>query len=84
MINNCFLEPGFFFKQQNINKIKHIPTIIVQGRYDLVCTPLSAYMLHKMLPKSQLHITLAGHSSYDDENIKKLVEATKYFQTLKK
>jgi proline iminopeptidase len=83
VLNNCFLEPGFFFKQQNINKIKHIPTIIVQGRYDLVCTPISAYTLHKMLPNSQLFLTVAGHSQYDDENINKLIEATKSFQTLK-
>lgn len=83
MINNCFLEPGFFFKIENINKIKHIPTIIVQGKYDLICPPISANILHKMLPNSQLYITLAGHSQYDDGNINKLVESTKYFQTLK-
>jgi proline iminopeptidase len=79
MMNDCFLEPGFFSKIENIN----IPTIIVQGRYDLVCPPISAHILRKMLPNSQLHTTLAGHSQYDDENINKLVEATKTFQTLK-
>lgn len=81
-INNCFLEPGFFFKVENINKIKHIPIIIVQGKYDLVCPPITAYNLHNMLPNSKLHITLAGHSLYDEENINKLVEATNSFRSL--
>jgi proline iminopeptidase len=82
MLNNCFLEPGFFFKPENINKIKHIPIIIVQGKYDLICPPITAYKLHEMLPNSQLHITLAGHSQYDDDNIEKLVEATNSFRYL--
>jgi len=80
MIHNCFLEPGFFFKKENIDKIKHIPIIIVQGKYDLICPPITAYKLHDMLPNSQLHITLAGHSLYDDKNIEKLVEATNSFR----
>lgn len=76
VLNHCFLEPGFFFKPKNINRIQNIPTIIIQGKYDLICPPISAYKLHKMLPNSQLHFTLAGHSLFDDENIKYLVRAT--------
>ena len=77
--NNCFLEPGFFFKTENINKIKHIPTVIVQGRYDIICPIDSAYKLHKLLPKSKLYITMAGHSSLDDENISANIDATDSF-----
>ena len=77
--NNCFLEPGFFFKRENINKIKHIPTVIVQGRYDIICPIDSAYNLHKLLPKSKLYITMAGHSSLDDENISANIDATDSF-----
>ena len=80
MINNCFLEPGFL--KNNIHKIKHIPTIIVQGKYDLICPPITSYILHDMLPNSQLHITLAGHSANDPENMDKLVEATNTFKNL--
>jgi proline iminopeptidase len=78
-LNNCFLEPGYFFKRENIEKIQHIPTIIIQGQYDLLCPPVSAYKLHNILPKSIIHITFAGHSAYDEENIKYLVKATDSF-----
>ncbi|PVH97205.1 proline iminopeptidase [Periconia macrospinosa] len=71
--NGCFLE-----KDQLLNgceKIKHIPTRIVQGRYDIVCPPREAYEIHQRLPNSELHISsLAGHSAKDPENLKKLVE----------
>lgn len=76
LLNNCFLEPGFFFKRENIEKIQNIPTIIVQGQYDLICPPVTAYKLHNILINSKIHITIAGHTMYEDENIKYLVQAT--------
>jgi proline iminopeptidase len=79
LLNNCFLEPGYFFKKENIEKIQNIPTIIVQGRYDLICPPVTAYKLHNILLNSKIHITLAGHTIYDDENIKYLVQSTDSF-----
>jgi proline iminopeptidase len=55
------------FILDNIEKIKHIPMIIVQGKYDLVCPIDSAYRLHKALPNSDLRvITLGGHSGYEN------------------
>lgn len=71
---------GFLLEKKNIDKIKNIPTIIVQGRYDIVCPASSAYSLHKRLPKSKLYFTIAGHSSFEPETIKKLVQATDYFK----
>lgn len=79
MVNHFFLEPNYFLNPNNINKIKNIPTIIVNGKYDLVCPPKTAYKLHKLLTNSKLYITLAGHTIYDDENIKYLVKATNEF-----
>ena len=79
MLNDFFLEPGYFFKRENIDKIKNIPTIIVQGQYDLICPPVTAYKLYDMLEKSKFHLTVAGHTMYDDENIKYLVQATDSF-----
>lgn len=79
LLNNCFLEPEFFFKRGNIDKIKDIPTIIVQGQYDLICPPVTAQKLHKMLNNSTLHITIAGHTMRDEDNIKHLVQATNTF-----
>lgn len=59
-----FMEEGQLLKPENIKKIKHIPCSIVQGRYDLVCPPKTAWELHKALPQSRLYmIPDAGHSA---------------------
>jgi len=58
--NGCFLEEGQLLR--DIDRIKNIPTIIVNGRYDMVCPPYTAYRLHKKLPESRLIIVEeAGH-----------------------
>lgn len=50
----------------NINPIRHIPTIICQGRYDL-CTPMqSAWELAQAFPEAELRIVQGGHSSFDE------------------
>ncbi|MGB2267110.1 MAG: alpha/beta hydrolase, partial [Candidatus Poseidoniaceae archaeon] len=57
--------------------IQHIPAIIVQGRYDMVCPAKSAWELHKQLPNSVLHIIPdAGHSMGEVSIARSLVEAT--------
>lgn len=75
-----FPRDGFLIEKASIDRIRHIPTVIVQGRYDVVCPMKSAYDLHKAFPESQLIVTLAGHSSYEIETIKYLVEATDKFK----
>lgn len=72
--NNCFLKEGFIIR--NAGAIPPVPISIIQGRYDMVCPPISAYRLHKALSTSTLHIVLAGHSSRDPEIRKKLVSET--------
>jgi len=52
--NNYFLEQDQIIK--NAGKIKNIPTIIVHGRYDLLCPMDNAWELHKNLPNSELVI----------------------------
>jgi pimeloyl-ACP methyl ester carboxylesterase len=60
VINQCFLENGQIIRE--VNKISHIPIILINGRYDMYCPPVTAYRLHKMLAKSQLIIVeSAGH-----------------------
>lgn len=71
IINNCFLSEDYIIK--NINKIKHIKTSIVQGRYDFICPPIQAFRLHSKLNNSKLNIVSAGHSSSDEE-IKKALK----------
>lgn len=65
LLNDCFLPKKYIMS--NIKKIKHIPCTIVHGRYDFVTIPQMAYVLHKALPKSKLHMVIGGHSSSDRE-----------------
>ncbi|MEK6674979.1 MAG: prolyl aminopeptidase [Planctomycetota bacterium] len=74
MANKCFLEEGQLLR--DANKIAHIPAIIVQGRYDMVCPPITAYRLHRALPKSKLHLVVGGHSASEPAVKSALVEAT--------
>ncbi|ENY53922.1 prolyl aminopeptidase [Metamycoplasma alkalescens] len=79
-INHIFLEDNYILK--NIAKIKNIPTIIVHGRYDLICRPEGAYLLHKNLPNSKLQIVTGGHSSKEEKIATALIEATEEFKSL--
>ena len=64
----------------NVDKISSIPTVIVQGRYDVVCPIKSAWDLHKNLSNSKLFIIQeAGHSMLEKGIQKKLIELTDKF-----
>jgi proline iminopeptidase len=79
MTNGCFLEEGQLFK--NAEKISHIPTIIINGRYDVICPPVTAYRLHKLLPKSKLIIAEgAGHWMGEKPIERALIEAMREFE----
>lgn len=74
-MNNCFLTPNQILN--DMNKIEHIPGIIVHGRYDMVCSFENAWSLHKAWPTSTLHIIPdAGHSSKEPGIVDALVRAT--------
>lgn len=60
MANQCFLEEGELLR--NADKINDIPVVLVNGRYDMICPPVTAYRLHRLLPRSKLVIAeQAGH-----------------------
>ncbi|HRN78269.1 MAG TPA: prolyl aminopeptidase [Candidatus Dependentiae bacterium] len=60
--HHFFLEENQLLN--NIEKIKHLPAIIVHGRYDLICPPQNAYDLYNVWPNTELwFIENAGHSS---------------------
>lgn len=76
-----FTNKGFFtednFLINNIEKIRHLKTVIVQGRYDVVCPAESAWELHRAFPESELHIIGdAGHSLSEKGITSKLIEYT--------
>lgn len=82
-----FVNKGFFKEDgwllKNIDKIRHIPAWIVQGRYDVVCPATSAWELHKAWPESKLFIINdAGHSASEPGIKSKLIEATDFFGNL--
>ncbi len=61
-MNNSFFDSENYLIE-NVDKIRHIPTVIVQGRYDVVCPMVSAWELHKAFPESKLIVVDdAGHS----------------------
>ncbi|HEY4211400.1 MAG TPA: prolyl aminopeptidase [Steroidobacteraceae bacterium] len=79
-----FVNAGFFRTDnqliEEVDRIRHIPTVIVQGRYDVVCPMKSAWDLHRAWPQAQLHITPdAGHSAFESGNLTALLNATDRF-----
>lgn len=61
-LNSGFLEEdGWILRKKPV--IRHIPTAIIQGRFDMICPPISAYKLAQDWPKCQLRmVPLAGHA----------------------
>lgn len=79
-----FVNGGFFESPnqllENIDRIRHIPAIIVQGRYDVVCPAVTAWDLHRAWPEADFQlIPDAGHSAFDSGNTRALVAATDRF-----
>ena len=82
-----FINGGFFDTDEwileNVDKIRHIPTVIVQGRYDVVCPMISAWDLHRKLPDADFFVVQnAGHSMTEEGIAKKLVEYTDKYISL--
>lgn len=78
-LNDAFLDEDQLVK--NVGRIRHLPAVIVQGRYDVVCPPLSAYRLHQAWPEATLHmITDAGHAATEPGIAKALVRATQQWK----
>lgn len=82
-----FINKGFFQQENQLldgcDRIRHLPTVIVQGRYDVVCPPMSAWDLHRALPQSELiMISDAGHSMTEPGIRDALIAATDRFIAL--
>lgn len=61
----------------NVAKIRRIPSVIVQGRYDVVCPMESAWALHRAWPEADLRIVQdAGHAASEPGTLHELIEAT--------
>src|SRR5258706_4720695 len=76
-----FVNRGFLKREdqllRGVDRIRHIPAVIVQGRYDVVCPMRSAWALHRAWPEAQLQVIPdAGHSAFEPGNARALVAAT--------
>lgn len=76
-----FMHKGFFSTDnwilENVHALRSKPCTIVQGRYDVVCPPRSAWDLKQAWPEARLCIVPdAGHASSEPGTIDALVDAT--------
>jgi proline iminopeptidase len=75
---------GFFAPDQllrDIGRIAHLPAVIVQGRYDVICPPVTAWTLHQAWPGSVMKmIPDAGHGAMEIGITRALVAATEQFK----
>ena len=79
-----FVNGGFFESDnwllENVHRLKGVPGVIVQGRYDVVCPMKSAWDLHRAWPEAELHVVAdAGHAASEPGILSRLVEATDRF-----
>ena len=66
-----------------MGRIRHIPGVIVQGRYDVVCPIFSAWALHRAWPEADFVVTPdSGHSAFEPGNSRALVAATDRFASV--
>ncbi len=78
--NDIFLPEGFLL--DHIAKLRSIPGIVVQGRYDIVCPAVSADDLRRAWPEARYEIVAdAGHSAFEPGIRSRLIAATEEFKT---
>lgn len=80
-----FVNGGFLASDtallEGVEAIRHMPAVIVQGRYDVVCPMMTAWDLHQRWPGSRLVVVPdAGHSAFEPGITSALVEATDSFR----
>ena len=76
-----FVNRGFLRREdqllRGVGRIRHIPSVIVQGRYDVVCPIRTAWDLHRRWPEADFRVVPdAGHSALEPGNTHELVSAT--------
>lgn len=82
-VNHGFFADGALLTADNIDKIRGIPTTIVQGRYDIVCPCTTAYALHKAWPEARfIMVPDAGHSAKEPGITHHLIEATDAYRAV--
>jgi proline iminopeptidase len=79
MVHGGFFDEGQLLR--DVDRIAHLPAVIVQGRYDVICPPVSAWRLHQRWPGSQIKMVPdAGHAAMETGISRELVAATELFR----
>lgn len=80
IVHDCFVDGEAMLA--SCHTLAHIPTVIVQGRYDMVCPPKSAWDLKQVMPHAEFYmIQDAGHSAMETGITSALVRATEDFKS---
>ncbi|MCW2939508.1 MAG: proline iminopeptidase [Actinomycetia bacterium] len=81
--NHYFRHAGFLSEGQliaGVDRIRHLPCVIVQGRYDICTPPITAWDLHRAWPEAEFHLVDgAGHAYTEPGILHHLVQATDQF-----
>jgi proline iminopeptidase len=78
-VNDIFLAENALLAEAA--RLRSVPGVIVQGRYDMVCPLVSAHELHLAWPQAEYQIVPdAGHSAWEPGILGALVEATERFK----
>jgi proline iminopeptidase len=82
--NHYFINKGFFESEDQlingIDKIRSIPAVIVQGRYDMVCPIQTAWEVYNKWPEAKMVIAPnSGHTAFEKEITHELIKATNKF-----
>ena len=81
--NHFFVHAGWMEDGQLIrdaHKLRHIPAVIVQGRYDTACPAQTAWDLHRAWPEAEFHLVEGqGHALSQPGILNHLIEATDRF-----
>lgn len=78
----CFIEGDHILKIAQ-TQLAAIPTTIVQGRYDMVCPPQTAWELSQALPHAKfIMVADAGHSAMEPGTCQALLNATEQYKQL--
>lgn len=80
--NHYFVNAGWLREGQliaDVDAIRHIPAVIVQGRYDLPCPAVTAWDLHRAWPEADFRLVHAGHAVTEPAIAAELIAATTAF-----
>jgi proline iminopeptidase len=80
-----FVNGGFFEREgqllEDASRIRQIPGVIVQGRYDVVCPMETAWALHRAWPEAEFFVAQSsGHSAFEPEIVHHLIASTDKFR----